>query len=347
MKKRSSLWLTLGLVGAILIGNLAVPPARATTGDLAGYKICLDPGHGGSDPGAVNDAYGLRESEINLDVSFALKALLEADGATVVMTRVDDSYKENRDRYTYCNSEGATILVSVHTNSVTDPTWDGSMGLYFHDDDKALAQAIHEVMYPALKTTAPVSQDAFRDWGLSKFASGVLLKSDMPAAMMEPLFMSNPAEAALLQETISNGCADLNCRRGEIAQALHAGILSYFGGAGPTPTPTPEPAGTLHVAEIEMSYEKKGPNVFVSTRVTIQDSDGALVPGATVSLETTQPDGRAVSDTGTTGDDGSVTFKLKSSQTGTYISTVVAVGKDGWVYDADAKVETSKELNVP
>lgn len=345
MKQRSSLWLTLGLVGIILIGSLAVPPARATTDDLAGYKICLDPGHGGSDPGAVNAEYGLYESEINLDVSFALKALLEDDGAEVVMTRVDDSYKENRDRYTYCNSERATILVSVHTNSVTDPTWDGSMGLYFHDDDRELAQAIHEVMYPALKATAPVPEEAFRDWGLSKYASGVLLKSDMPAAMMEPLFMSNPAEANLLTQRIPDGCADLGCRRGQIAQALHQGILGYFDGA--SPTPTPEPTGTLHVAAIDMSYEIKGPNVFVSTRVTIQDTTEAPVAGAIVSLETTQPDGKVVSDTGTTGDDGSVTLKLKSSQTGEYTSTVTAVGKDGWEYDATANVETSETLNVP
>jgi hypothetical protein len=318
---------------------------------LSGQKICLDPGHGGTDPGAVNEAYDLYESEINLDVSYALKALLEADGAEVVLTRTGDVYKANRDRYTYCNSEGATLLVSVHTNSVVDTTWDGSMALYFHDDDKALAQAIHEVMYPALKATAPVSEDAFRDWGLSKFASGVLLKSDMPAAMMEPLFMSNPAEA---NELVTPVYKDLGvtpnpdcveCRRAQIAQALHAGILHYFDGPTPPP-PTPEPEEPLHVDAIDMSYEQKGPNVYVYTGVTIKDSKGGLVPGAIVSLETTQPNGKVVSDTGTTGDDGSATFKLKSNQTGEYISTVTTVGKDGWSYDAAANVETSETLTV-
>jgi N-acetylmuramoyl-L-alanine amidase len=344
MERRSIVWLTLALILIVLAGGWAVPPARAT-GELSGYKICLDPGHGGSDPGAVNTDYGLNESEINLDVSFALKALLEADGAEVVMTRTEDVYKANRDRYTFCNSEGATLLVSVHTNSTTDSSWDGSMGLYFHDDDRKLAQAIHEVMYPALKATAPVEEQDFRDWGLSKFASGVLLKSDMAAAMMEPLFMSNPAEANLLRQTISGGCEDLSCRRGEIARALHQGILHYVDSTTPPPTPTPDPGGTMHVAAIDMSYEKKGPNVFVSTRVTIQDEAGQPVSGATVSLETTQPD-EVVSDIGTTGDDGIATFKLKSNQAGEYTSTVTAVGKYGWVYDVEANVETSETLSV-
>ena len=344
MERRTIAWLGLGFTVIVLVGVLGVPPSRAT-GPLSGYKICLDPGHGGSDPGAVNAEYGLFESEINLDVSYALKALLEAGGATVVMTRVDDSYKANRDRYTFCNSERATLLVSVHTNSVEDPSWDGSMGLYFHDDDRALAQALHEVIYPSLKETAPVPPDAFRDWGLSRFASGVLLKSDMPAAMMEPLFMSHPAEATLLLQCISDGCGDLSCRRGQIVQALYDGILNYFGGADPTPTP--EPGGTLHVAAIDMWSEIKGRNVYVYTEVTIQDSNADPVPGATVSLTTTQPDGKVVSDIGTTGEDGSVTFKLKSDLKGTYTSAVTTVGKEGWDYDAAANEETTKTLTVP
>jgi N-acetylmuramoyl-L-alanine amidase len=154
MRQRPAMVSILVLVTMIL-SILAITPASRATGDLAGVLVCLDPGHGGSDPGAVNETYGLFESEINLDVSYALKGLLEGDGATVVMTRTDDSYKTNSDRYTFCNDRGATILVSVHTNSVTDPTRDGSMALYFHSDDKELARAIHEILYPALRDMAP------------------------------------------------------------------------------------------------------------------------------------------------------------------------------------------------
>ena len=54
---------------------LIAAPAHTQTGPLSGKKICLDPGHGGSDPGAVNEAYGLEEADINLDVAHGLKSL--------------------------------------------------------------------------------------------------------------------------------------------------------------------------------------------------------------------------------------------------------------------------------
>ena len=246
--------LTFVVIATLLVILLIAVPAHTQEGSLSGYKICLDPGHGGSDPGAVNQEYFLEEKDINLDVAYGLKALLEADEAEVVMTRYGNDSRSNNDRYTFCNSEQANILVSVHTNSSTNQSMDGSLGLYFHQDDKALAQAIYEVMYPYLMySDTAINPDNFTDFGLDRFASGVLLKSDMPAAMMEPLFMSNLAEAELLVQSIyddpstasfSEGCVDFACRRGQIAQALYQGVLNYFGGAEPTPTPTPEPGGT-------------------------------------------------------------------------------------------------------
>lgn len=227
----------VGIILALVILLTAMP--AHTTGLLSDQVICLDPGHGGSDPGAVNEAYNLEEKEINLDVAYAVKALLEADGADeVVMTRTGDDSKSNSDRYTFANEQGADILVSIHTNSVlkNPDTVDGSMGLYFHEDDKFLAQAIYDVMYSYLQSKAPDDVLTFTDWGLRKFASGVLLKSDMPAAMMEPLCMSHPAEAERLVAKIT-ACGnpeDALCRRAQIAQAIHDGILNYFaqGGGG-------------------------------------------------------------------------------------------------------------------
>jgi N-acetylmuramoyl-L-alanine amidase len=343
MKRRVFAFAALGTVLLLLPAGLVMPAATAT-GSLAGQKICIDPGHGGADPGAVNESFGLHESEINLDVSHALMALLEGDGAEVVMTRYDDSYLTNRDRYSFCNAQQATILISVHTNGSTDPAMDGTLGLYFHEDDRALAQALYDEMWPALRDSAP-DPASFVGFGLNKFASGVLLKSDMPAAMMEPLFMSNAAEAELLAQDISDGCSDLSCRRGQIARTMYDGVLSYFG--GPEPTPTPEPGGTLFVAGIDMRYSQKGPNFFVYTRVTIHDTSGQPVTDALVSVTTSQPDGQEVQSSGSTGEDGSVTISLRTRQTGKFVSTVTAVSKAGWMYDEALNVETSEELIVP
>jgi N-acetylmuramoyl-L-alanine amidase len=329
---------------------MITPIHSGATGSLTGVKICIDPGHGGSDPGAVNNEYNLRESEINLDVSYGLKALLETDGASVVLTRTDDSDKDNEDRYTFCNAERADILVSVHTNSVDDPSWNGSMALYFHphEDDRVLAGAIYEIMFPYLQETAP-DPDNFRSFGLDWFASGVLLRSDMPAAMMEPLFMSNPSEAELLSEhifddfissTINQACEAYSCRRGQIASSIHQGILNYFENS-------PDPEGSMHVNAIDMGYEKKGINYFISTQVSIHDSTGEPVSGAAISLQISQPDGSQVSLTSTTGSDGMALVRIRSNQLGDYIASVANVVKDSWSYDEVANIETSETLTVP
>ena len=288
----------------------------------------------------MNTEYNLHESEGNLDVSYELKSLLEGDGAVVVMIRMDDSRKSNSDRYTFCNNGQANILVSVHTNSTTNPASDGSLGLYFHQDDKALAQAIYDIMYPSLQDTAS-DRENFTGFGLDRFASGVLLKSNMPAAMMEPLFMSNSAEAEPLVQYIyaNDSSVDFSCRREQIAQALHQGVLNYFSSA--EPTPLPEPGGTMHVSAIGVWHEQKGRNYFVYTQVTILDSDKGPVSSATVSVTTTQPDGTEVSGTDNTGDAGTVIFKPRSGR------TVTDVSKEGWVYDETANVETTKTLMVP
>jgi len=347
MKSRLLILLAM-LIGMIFLCSLFVQPTFASNNSLTGNKICIDPGHGGSDPGAVNADFYLFESHINLDVSYGLKWLLEQKGAEVVMTRTDDTYKDNNDRYTFCNSEAATILISIHTNSVVDPTWDGSMALYFHpdDDDLVLAQTIYAEMYPLLKESAP-DPELFMPFGLDWFASGVLLKSNMPAAMLEPLFMSNPSEAALLVEKIfedpnqnqfTDECINMNCRRGEIAQAVYQGILNYFDTVA---------EGVLHVSAMDMTFEQKAKNYFIYSYVTIVDQNENPVSGAAVEITLILPDGSEFLLSEISGIDGMAIFKLKSNLTGIYKTEVTNVSKDGWNYDEDANIEESEFLEIP
>ncbi len=347
MKSRFSKFVAFAL-GVTLLSATFPASTSASSSDLTGKKICIDPGHGGSDPGAVNTEYNLTESAINLDVSYGLKWLLENSGAEVVLTRTDDTYKDNRDRYTFCNNEEAIILISVHTNSVVDPTWDGSMALYFHpdEDDTVLAQTIYDVMYPALKATAP-DPDNFRSFGLDWFASGVLLKSNMPATMLEPLFMSNPAEAELLvqnifqnpvENTFSDGCVNFTCRRGDIAQAIHQGILSYFDTVA---------SGIMHISSIDMTYDQKSKNYFIYSEVAVVGSGNNPVPGADVMVKLSQPNGEETTLSEISGIDGIAEFKLKVTQTGEYELLIMNLSMEGWEYDVQANMETSALLDIP
>lgn len=172
-------------------------------------SVCLDPGHGGSDIGAVNG--DLVEKDVNLEVANKLSTLLENAGYTVFQTRTDDSTLSNADRYNYCNSEMAAILVSIHHNGSSDPNVDYSLALYMKKaDDVALAQIVVDTVSSQLELSSQ---------GISRFASGVLLKADMPATISEGFFLTSSVEADLIKN--SN-------RLDQEAQALLTAIQSYF-----------------------------------------------------------------------------------------------------------------------
>ena len=183
-------------------------------------KVVLDAGHGGTDSGAVNAKYGLTEKEQTLDVANRLRTLLTADGCTVYMTRTSNSQTlSNNDRYTYANSKGADVLVSVHMNGSTSPSTDYTTTLFGKwRKDKELANAVFGSL-STLPTAGGTGTIATRT--PYSFASGVLLKSNMPATMAETVFITNDREGQLL----SNGTGT---RQQQIAQALRVGIENYL-----------------------------------------------------------------------------------------------------------------------
>ena len=77
--------------------------------------ICLDAGHGGSDPGAVGQ--GLKEKEVVLDVVNRLATILRNAGYSVYLTRTGDQTVSLSSRTTYANNLGAHHFLSVHCNA--------------------------------------------------------------------------------------------------------------------------------------------------------------------------------------------------------------------------------------
>jgi N-acetylmuramoyl-L-alanine amidase len=183
-------------------------------------KVVLDPGHGGTDPGAVNTKYNLTEKEQTLIVANKLKALLEGDGYTVCMTRTSNSQTlSNNDRYTYANTTGARVLVSIHMNGSTNPSTDYSTTLFGKwRKDKELANTVFSSLstLPAANGTGTIATRK-----PYSFASGVLLKSNMPATIAETVFITSDREGQLL----SSGTGT---RQQQIAQALRVGIEDYL-----------------------------------------------------------------------------------------------------------------------
>jgi len=218
-------WATVlvAMLAAILLTTAAFATGAGAQPTCSG-KVVLDPGHGGSDSGAVNTKYGLTEKEQTLDVAKRLKALLQVDGCTVYMTRTDDRYLTNTQRANKANSfkaknPGDYVLVSIHMNGSTSPSTDYTTTLFGKwRKDKELANTVFGSLstLPAANGTGTIATRK-----PYSFASGVLLKSNMPATIAETVFITSDREGQLL----SNGTG---ARQQQIAQALRVGIEDYL-----------------------------------------------------------------------------------------------------------------------
>ncbi|MBM3250416.1 MAG: hypothetical protein FJZ09_06230 [Candidatus Omnitrophica bacterium] len=94
----------------------APPVRRTTTLGTKLKKVIVDAGHGGKDPGAIGRT-GIREKDVNLDISRRLASLLRAGGVEVVMTRTTDVFITLEKRVDIANSSGVDLFISVHSNA--------------------------------------------------------------------------------------------------------------------------------------------------------------------------------------------------------------------------------------
>ncbi|OGM25448.1 hypothetical protein A2715_05365 [Candidatus Woesebacteria bacterium RIFCSPHIGHO2_01_FULL_39_32] len=176
------------------------------------YSVCIDPGHGGSEVGSVNGS--LKESTVNLEVANLLKNKLMNYGynpGLIFMTRTDDSDKSNADRYNFCNSQKTAVLISIHHNGSSDSSVDYTSALYFKGEDKEIANYV----------TQNISQKlVLPNNGIRRYASGVLLKSKMPATISEGFFLTSSDEYNLIKNSD---------RLDQEAEALFSAINTFFG----------------------------------------------------------------------------------------------------------------------
>ncbi len=214
-------WATLliAIFAATLLSTMALATGAEAQAVGCTGQVVLDPGHGGTDPGAVNNKYNLKEKEQTLGVAKRLRDLLENDGYSVCMTRTTDKALSNNDRYTYANTTGADVLVSVHMNGSTNTSADYTTTLFGKwRKDKALANTVFGSL-----STLPAANGAgtIATRTPYSFASGVLLKSNMPATIAETVFITNDREGQLLSDGTGT-------RQQQIAEALEAGIENYL-----------------------------------------------------------------------------------------------------------------------
>ncbi len=153
-------------------------------------RIFIDPGHGGTNPGAIGIG-GIREADINLDVSLRLGELLAANGYDIEYSHTGDETVSLAERASRANNFGADYFVSIHCNSNPDPDIGGTETFYYREG--ITAQRFAETVNDAL-----VAEINLRNIGTFARNLAVLRLTNMPAILVELAFVTNPTEAALL-----------------------------------------------------------------------------------------------------------------------------------------------------
>ncbi|WP_242876377.1 N-acetylmuramoyl-L-alanine amidase [Desulfosporosinus hippei] len=208
----------------LLMGAGTLKLTSVFSSNLKDKVIVIDPGHGGADPGAQNS--GLKEKDINLDISLRLGKVLESKGCKVILTReTDKDYflpgfvkgrmakrAELNQRIQIASENNADLFISIHANSFPQRNSYG-METYYHlksSSGKALAEVIHEQLnqvQPDNKRRAKAG-----DYYL-------INQAEMPSVIVEVGFISNARERKLLSS---------DDYRNQVANAIGTGVEKYF-----------------------------------------------------------------------------------------------------------------------
>lgn len=191
-------------------------------------KILIDPGHGIPHTGAKGRILGIEERIVTLRVAHVTKSCLEAKGITAYLTRTTDLCLVKSDRTADLRARGvmagrigAGLLLSLHCNSVADPSANGYEGYTLPGQDASdlLAEELLK-SYGAAFPHIRLRSDR-RDGDLDKEMDLMVLKSappHLPKVLFELAFLSNPAEEAFLGNSDNYPA---------IAAALGQGIINW------------------------------------------------------------------------------------------------------------------------
>ncbi|MCM1338985.1 MAG: N-acetylmuramoyl-L-alanine amidase [Muribaculaceae bacterium] len=195
-----------------LVVEVKNPPVINKEAPLKGLKITLDPGHGGSEEGAIG-CLGDKEKDINLAIALKLKDLLIASGAEVFMTRDNDSSVFLAERVNISRENDSDVFISIHNNALPDDLAfsgkSGSSVFYYYPQSKLLGNKI-------LKSLVSTGM---RDDKLTRKSFAVIRNTESLAVLVEVGYMIQPEDNAKL---VDDGFQQM------AAEAIKQGMENYF-----------------------------------------------------------------------------------------------------------------------
>jgi N-acetylmuramoyl-L-alanine amidase len=215
MTRRPTGWMALYERGAFIL-RMRRPPVISAREPLKGRTVVLDPGH--PPAGATGPTY-LYEGQVALWVAERAKAMLEAKGATVVMTRTTMDPLDLAPRRTIARRSDGDAFVSIHLNAFPDGVnpfvaTAGSGVYFFRTHAEPLARAVQERLLTFM---------SLKDEGVFYRSLAVTVQSWLPAVLTEGAYMAIPEQESALRT------ANYQDR---YARAIVEGLEAYFRGLG-------------------------------------------------------------------------------------------------------------------
>jgi N-acetylmuramoyl-L-alanine amidase len=182
---------------------------------LVGSCVAIDPGHGPDDLGIVGPS-GLSESDATMLIAADLAAELGARGAHPTILRTDRDAPSPSARALAANELGAAVCISIHLNG-GEPTAEGATCFYYGTQAtySPAGQHLAEVIQEEL-----AARTRLKDGRTHRLAVAMLRETRMPAVQVEPCFLTNPKEEAMLTDSVA---------RRMLAAAIAAGVQRFFG----------------------------------------------------------------------------------------------------------------------
>jgi N-acetylmuramoyl-L-alanine amidase len=197
--------------------------------------ICLDPGHGGRDPG--NQEGSVLEKKLTLQLAEELRRQLTKAGYKVFLTRSTDAWVDLAERPEWARRRGADLFLSLHFNSAGGPGGETVRGVEVYCLTPARTSSTnargegaqtgalggnrldaHNLLLAYHLQKSLVTRLGAEDRGVRRARFAVLRTAEMPAVLVEAGFMTNPAEFKKINDPT---------HRRQLAQAMVEGIRSY------------------------------------------------------------------------------------------------------------------------
>ena len=214
-----------GSDGTTYLVNLetgAPRPRIEGNGSLRGKIVMVDPGHGGSDSGALG-AGGAMEKVITLQIGKRLAEVLRSSGATVYMTRDGDTLPSVQARPAMANSINADYFISVHCDSSGPANSHSGTTVYYHAQNAVCRRLASDISRRVGDVSGIPVLGTRSDTVRFQTGFGVLRASMMPAVLVETGYINNVKDLAKI--------ADPAIQQ-SIAEGITAGLIDFVAERG-------------------------------------------------------------------------------------------------------------------